>query len=83
MTAFKNRFWGVKRLRIASSPAQQVEDAYNQIEPYLTWRIMALEDRALLLCELKPSTPGLKRENLIIIEGELMRAWLKHRKAGV
>lgn len=80
MTAFKNRFWNVRRLGDVNIDTDDLDDCYQQIKPYLNWHIMALEDNAILLCQLQPQRSRSNSESMIILKGNLMRAWLKSRK---
>lgn len=76
MSGFKNRFWGIRRLNPAVKGAGTLQE---QVEPYVNWKIVAIDDNALLLCKYT-TTYNIRTEDLIIIEGVLMEAWLEHRQ---
>ena len=79
MTAFNNRFWGVRRLKHAMP---DVTDLRVQVEPYLSWRLLALEATGILLCNPATAVHTPHADDLIIIEGVLMYTWLEYRAAG-
>lgn len=78
MAAFKNRFWGVRRLRLSKHEEISAEQQQRMIEPYLSWRILALDNDAILLCNAARTGNQLLTKDMVIIEGELMSAWMQH-----
>lgn len=79
MSSFKNRFWGIQRLNRASGNGSSLRE---QVEPYLNWRVVAIDDNAILLCKYT-STSTIQSGDMVIIEGILMETWLEHRQEGV
>jgi hypothetical protein len=79
MSSFKNRFWGIQRLKPSSTNGTSLRE---QVEPYLNWRVVAIDDNAILLCKYTTTT-SIQSEDMIIIEGILMETWLEHRQEGV
>ncbi|MAS33747.1 MAG: hypothetical protein CL610_07060 [Anaerolineaceae bacterium] len=80
MTSFRKRFLGIKHLSACDQSESNVEWLNHQLEPYLEWRILALEQNAVLLCE-PFTTDTWQPENMIILEGNLMEAWFALREA--
>ena len=74
MTSFRNRFWGVKHISPSHHAVSNPEEYGQQIEPYLNWRLIALELNAILLC-----SSNADNSEMVILEGDLMHQWLKHR----
>jgi hypothetical protein len=80
MSSFNNRFWGVKRLRPFSLDRS---DLKTDVESYLDWRLVALEDTAILLCKPSAATRAASKDDLIILEGILMTTWLEYCSTGL
>jgi hypothetical protein len=80
MTSFNNRFWGVRRLKHSSLDGT---DLRAQVEPYLDWRMIALDDTSILLCKPTVTVYPPDNEDMIIIEDVLMDTWIKHRASDV
>ena len=79
MSSFKNRFWGIQRLNRVSDGVNSLRE---QVEPYLSWKVVAIDDNAILLCKYTTAS-SIQSEDMVIIEGILMETWLEHRQQGV
>jgi hypothetical protein len=64
-------------LKLTQQP--DCESPWSLLEPYLDWRLVALEPGGILICRGGQSTNNTETRDLLIIEGELMSHWLKHR----
>jgi hypothetical protein len=77
MGAFDNRFWGVKRLNRSD---HETHCPREQLEPYLDWRVIALEEQGILLCNPRSPKAAPQMKDLVIVEGSLIGDWLElHR----
>lgn len=81
MTSFKRQFWGIKRLNGVDQSQTGEDWVHEQITPYLDWRVLALETNAILLCGSLDNNDARQTDNMVIIEGKLMEAWLAMRKS--